>query len=82
MKLCVCGNEMTKAEWKGQYVCHRCGRTKHIYMTNAEHIRTMTNEEMAEYLVYKVKCTACSAKNCDREFCMNFMREWLEEVRL
>lgn len=31
MKKCVCGHEMTKAEWKNQYVCHRCGRTKLIY---------------------------------------------------
>lgn len=27
-KKCVCGNEMTAVEWKHQWVCHRCGRTK------------------------------------------------------
>lgn len=27
-KKCVCGNLMTAAEWKNQWVCHRCGRTK------------------------------------------------------
>ena len=30
MKNCICGHEMTKAEWKNQWVCHRCGRTKSI----------------------------------------------------
>lgn len=30
MKKCVCGNEMTAHEWKNQWVCHRCGRTKFI----------------------------------------------------
>lgn len=30
MKKCVCGHEMTQHEWKGQWVCHRCGRTKKI----------------------------------------------------
>ena len=30
MKKCVCGHKMTKHEWKNQWVCHRCGRTKSI----------------------------------------------------
>lgn len=30
MKRCVCGTTMTKHEWKHQYVCHACGRTKLI----------------------------------------------------
>lgn len=39
MEKCVCGHEMTKAEWKNQWVCHRCGRTKPInikFLENGE----------------------------------------------
>ena len=24
-KKCVCGNEMTREDWKHEWVCHRCG---------------------------------------------------------
>lgn len=27
---CICGHEMTEHRWKGQWVCHRCGRTNFI----------------------------------------------------
>ena len=47
--------------------------------TNANYLRNMTNEEMAEWLVYKVKCTGCNAENCDSEFCVNLMKQWLED---
>lgn len=30
-KKCVCGYPMTAAEWKNQWVCHRCGRTKPLH---------------------------------------------------
>jgi hypothetical protein len=51
-KTCVCGNDMTKAEWKHQWVCHRCGRTKPISIkqTNADKIRQMTDEELAQFI--------------------------------
>lgn len=29
-KKCVCGNEMTRHDWKHEWVCHRCGRKKPI----------------------------------------------------
>lgn len=80
MSECICGHEMTEASWKNKWVCHRCGRTKPIYITNSEYIRDMTNEEMAEWLVYKVKCTGCNAENCDEEFCVDLMKTWLEEA--
>lgn len=50
MKKCVCGEEMTLAEWKNQWVCHRCGRTKPMRttVTNADRIRAMSDEELAE----------------------------------
>lgn len=30
-KKCVCGNLMTAVEWKNQWVCLRCGRTKLLH---------------------------------------------------
>lgn len=80
MEKCICGHEMTKASWKNEWVCHRCGRTEPIYISVAEHIRSMGNDELAEYLVYNVKCTACAGVNCDEEFCLNLMREQLESA--
>lgn len=36
-KKCVCGNEMTREDWKHEWVCHRCGRKRPIpLMTNLE----------------------------------------------
>ena len=29
-KKCVCGNEMTREDWKHEWVCHRCGRKRPI----------------------------------------------------
>lgn len=48
---CVCGREMTRHDWKNQWVCHRCGRTKPIVenFTNAERLRDMTDEELAQF---------------------------------
>lgn len=52
MKKCVCGEEMTPADWKNQWVCHRCGRTKPMSttLTNADRIRAMDDVELAEFL--------------------------------
>ena len=52
MKKCVCGCEMTKHDWKNQWVCHRCGRTKSIevFTTNADRIRAMSDEELGLFL--------------------------------
>ena len=53
MKKCFCGHEMTKTEWKHQWVCHRCGRTKPIYENaiSMELLRNMTVEELAEWII-------------------------------
>lgn len=50
---CFCGNEMTRKDWKHQWVCHKCGRTKPLYesMTNADRIRSMTDEELAKVIM-------------------------------
>lgn len=29
-KKCVCGNEMTREDWKHEWVCHRCGRKRPV----------------------------------------------------
>lgn len=50
-------------------------------MNNADSIRHMTNEELANCLVHDVKCTGCNAENCDEEFCLNLMRNWLQYSR-
>ena len=53
MKKCICGHEMTETEWKNQWACHRCERTKPIYenTTSVERLRNMTIEEIAERIV-------------------------------
>ena len=56
------------------------GITTKSCKTNADYIRSLTNEEMAEWLVYKVKCMACDAENCESKFCVNLMKQWLEDL--
>lgn len=78
---CFCGYEMTRKDWKHQWVCHKCGRTKPIYecMTNADRIRSMTDEELAEWIG---SLNACVSK--DDEYCYKFKNcndcrlEWLK----
>lgn len=59
--------------------CKNCLGTGRIEVpkTNAERLDEMNVEEKAKYLVFKVKCTSCNAENCDEEFCLNLMRDWL-----
>lgn len=47
-------------------------------LTNADYIRSLGDKELAELLVYKIKCTGCNAENCDEKFCVNLMKEWIE----
>jgi hypothetical protein len=56
---------MTKAEWKHQWVCHRCGRTKPISIkqTNADKIKQMSDKELAEWIAgYVLNLTGGSLK--------------------
>lgn len=81
-------NECTR-DCKHYYKCDSCDyyldenmvneETVSICKTNADYLRNMTNEEMAEWLVYKVKCTGCNAENCDSKFCVSLMKQWLED---
>ena len=52
-KKCACGREMVLKSWKHVWACTRCGRTKpeEEIPTNADHIRAMDDEELADFLV-------------------------------
>ena len=54
-KKCVCGRDMVLRDWKCQWVCTRCGKTKPVadVPTNADRIRAMSDGELAEWLVSK-----------------------------
>lgn len=58
---CVCNHKMTRHDWKHQWVCHRCGRTKPIekLQTNADRIRAMSDEELAwELMTWRLETEA------------------------
>ncbi len=60
MKKCVCGHEMTFQSWRSRWTCYRCGRTKPVpKTTNADRIRAMSDEELAEFL-----CGVYDDENC------------------
>ena len=78
---CVCGNPMTKEEWKHQWVCHRCGRTKPLHQTNVDkYFRNATDEEIAEIIAEDwcelIDCE--SAPFCDGE-CKERILAWLQQ---
>lgn len=47
IKRCICGHLMTAAEWKHQWVCHRCGRTKPLWDLNAEALGLTDRHKLA-----------------------------------
>ena len=88
MKKCVCGEEMTPAEWKNQWVCHRCGRTKPMCttVTNADRIRAMSDEELAGFLMELMGHAQCFAEGifpyhpCPQNYnCKQCGIEWLQQ---
>ena len=50
-KTCVCGHPMTAAEWKNQWVCHRCGRTKPLHKTTTIVLRVKYARDVFEALL-------------------------------
>ena len=81
MKKCVCGNEMTPADWKNQWVCHRCGRTKPIFTTatNADRIRSMTDEDLAKELAMIAEWDRKELAKAKRgPGLLEFMKDWLQ----
>ena len=60
MKKCICGHEMTLQTWRERWVCYKCGRVKNVpKITNADRIRAMSDEELAEFL-----CGVYDDDNC------------------
>lgn len=53
--------------------------TTKLYHTNGDYLRNASNDEVAKFLVYKVKCTGCNAENCDEKFCIGLMKEWIKD---
>ena len=85
MAKCVCGNEMNRKDWKSQWVCNKCGRTKPIYecMTNADRIRSMTDEELTEIVsLGVVDCRTCEEPQNEEGVCSgrcrNELLRWLK----
>lgn len=82
---CVCRHEMTRHDWKNQWVCHRCGRTKPIEQTqtNADRIRAMSDEELAEFLSTPCECFVSPEEDgyieCGNDLCKKRLLEWLKQ---
>jgi hypothetical protein len=51
MKKCICGTQMTCHEYKNQWVCHRCGRTRPIF----DYSKWVIEENSCV-----IKCPVCS----------------------
>lgn len=77
-------------ENSGSVNCQGCKQNavdKYVKMTNADRIREMTNEELAEVFDDKVSsfdCDVCSSKYagtdcCEESDCKPFARKWLKE---
>ena len=85
MNKCGCGHDMTFHEWKHQWVCHRCGRTKSIRVqTNADRIRAMSDEELAAFIEGESwmcgtydSCDECPMRKT-RGICFSVV-EWLKQ---
>lgn len=45
----------------------------------ADYIRSLNNEQLAEFLLYNVRCRACDAAYCDYKFCLAQVIELLEQ---
>lgn len=73
-----CKNKECPNHNKDIYFGWDCKKYFNNVYTNADHMRGMSDEKLAEWLVYKVKCTGCNAENCNEEFCINLMKEWIK----
>lgn len=74
----TCKNKACANHNKPIYFSWNCEKYFNNGYTNADHIREMSDDKLAEWLVHKIKCTACNAENCDKEFCINLMKEWVK----
>lgn len=67
-KKCVCGNEMTREDWKHEWVCHRCGRKRPIPLPpmftvfmcrKCEHLLYVEEDEDFPQKLGKIAAKAC-----------------------
>lgn len=81
MKKCVCGEEMTPAEWKNQWVCHRCGRTKPMRttVTNADRIRSMSDEELSVLIAKEIVHVPLSGFYVAKSAWLRWLQETVEK---
>lgn len=84
MKKCVCGHEMTRHNWKHQWVCHRCGRTKVIDtpQTNADRICANKHELATTLHAVKLGYAPWCDYHCENEGengCDNCILNWLQQ---
>ena len=67
-KKCVCGNEMTREDWKHEWVCHRCGRKRPIPLPpmftvfmcrKCEHLLYVEEDENFPQKLGKIAAKSC-----------------------
>lgn len=67
-KKCVCGNEMTREDWKHEWVCHRCGRKRPISLPpmftvfmcrKCEHLLYVEEDEDFPQKLGKIAAKSC-----------------------
>ena len=67
-KKCICGNEMTREDWKKEWVCHRCGRKRPIPQPamftvfrclKCEHLLYVEEDEDFPQKLGKIAAKAC-----------------------
>ena len=80
-----CGNERCFAKRYGLFAEKTCPNYKEPSLrTNADRIRAMTDEELAEFLT-PVKCVDCHLLDCgveeigDNRTCEQRIRDWLKQ---
>lgn len=87
-KKCVCGNEMTREDWKHEWVCHRCGRKKPfppptmftVFMCRkCEHLLYVEEDEDFPQKLGKIAASQNSMTSCERRSSMSEYIK-LEEV--
>ena len=65
-------------------VCNSCfsyDKFIPIAITNADRIRSMSDEELAEFFLEKMDCAACPAYEdvaCEHDMCLENIKEWLQ----
>ena len=70
-KECINHNRSIYFSWECKKYCNNG-------YTNADYIRQLSNDKLAEWLVRKVKCIDCNMENCNEESCINLMKQLIK----